>query len=274
MSPPTPRAFIIRHGETSWSLSGRHTGNTDIPLTTNGERRVRATGLALVGPDRLIVPQKVRHVYVSPRFRARRTLELLALVPREALPWSTTKTTSRNEQEDRDTKETETKGDAPATAAAAATTTTIKHRCDARISITEDIREWDYGDYEGLTSKEIHEQRVARGEKVPWDIWRDGCPGGEGPEQVSRRLDAVIEEMRGRYHRGLLEGKEGAEKEEGDVVVVAHGHILRAFAMRWIGRELDEGVSLLLEGQLSVFVLFLSLFLNPPLCLAYGLFRG
>ena len=60
---PTPRVFIIRHGETEWSLNGRHTGTSDIPLTANGEKRIRATGKALVGSDRLIVPSKISHVY-------------------------------------------------------------------------------------------------------------------------------------------------------------------------------------------------------------------
>jgi len=58
----TPRLFIIRHGETEWSLNGKHTGSTDIPLTANGEKRVKATGKALIGPDRLIVPKKLVHV--------------------------------------------------------------------------------------------------------------------------------------------------------------------------------------------------------------------
>jgi sedoheptulose-bisphosphatase len=58
----TPRVFIIRHGETEWSLNGRHTGRTDIPLTANGEKRVKATGKALVGADRLIVPKKIAHM--------------------------------------------------------------------------------------------------------------------------------------------------------------------------------------------------------------------
>ncbi len=60
----TPRAFMIRHGETEWSLNGRHTGTSDIPLTASGEKRIRATGKALVGDDRLIVPSKIAHMYV------------------------------------------------------------------------------------------------------------------------------------------------------------------------------------------------------------------
>ena len=63
---PDPRVFIIRHGETEWSLDGRHTGTSDIPLTSNGEKRVRATGKALVGDDRLIVPGNLAHMYAAP----------------------------------------------------------------------------------------------------------------------------------------------------------------------------------------------------------------
>lgn len=148
----TPRVFIIRHGETTWSLSGRHTGATDIPLTSSGEQRIRATGRALVGPDRLIVPRNLAHVYVSPRRRAQRTLELLNL--RLPLPWV-----------DEDGDGEDIKGQQ-------------QHDCGARVEVSESVREWEYGDYEGITSKEIGEQRRERGEEE-WDIWRDGCPGGE-----------------------------------------------------------------------------------------------
>lgn len=152
----TPRVFIIRHGETEWSLNGRHTGTSDIPLTANGEKRIRATGRALVGPDRLIVPKNLAHIYVSPRKRAQRTLELLGLGADEGrLPW----------KEHGDVAECVTGEGQGAT--------------EARIEVTEAVREWDYGDYEGVTSKEIRERRREQGLGGEWDIWRDGCPGGE-----------------------------------------------------------------------------------------------
>ena len=115
------------------------------------------------------------------------------------------------------------------------------------MQVTEDIREWDYGDYEGLTSAQIKGQREKAGEKV-WDIWRDGCPGGESPADVTKRLDRLIKDIRTRFHDEAI-GKPKGEAPISDVLLVAHGHILRAFAMRWIGRELTDGVSLLLEGM-------------------------
>jgi broad specificity phosphatase PhoE len=147
---PAPRCFIIRHGETEWSLNGRHTGISDLPLTANGEKRIAATGKGLVGDDRLIVPKKLSHVYVSPRTRAQRTLELLEIGCKERLPWKE----SRKPEEDEPI------------------------RTEAKVVITAAVREWDYGDYEGLTSKQIKEQRAKNGEE-PWDIWKQGCPGGE-----------------------------------------------------------------------------------------------
>ncbi len=146
----TPRVFIIRHGETEWSLNGRHTGTSDIPLTENGEKRILATGKALVGHDRLIVPEHLAHIYVSPRKRAQRTLELLGLGCKEPMPW-------------------QQHGHIPQT----------EHEAtEAKIQVTDQIREWDYGDYEGLKPAEIKKKRDENGEGT-WLIWKDGCPGGE-----------------------------------------------------------------------------------------------
>ncbi|XPS72187.1 Sedoheptulose-bisphosphatase [Ascochyta lentis] len=218
---PDPRVFIIRHGETEWSLNGRHTGTSDIPLTENGEKRVRATGKALVGDDRLIVPSNLAHIYVSPRTRAQRTLELLDLGCRDRYPWHEHPTQSDKEP-----------------------TNTLDVRTNASIEITESVREWDYGDYEGIKSSEVRESRKKRGLGEDWDIWRDGCEGGESPEDVTKRLDDLIHELREKYHKGKF-GKDG---KPNDVLIVAHGHILRAFAARWIGKKLEDNPSLILEA--------------------------
>lgn len=213
----TPRVFVIRHGETEWSLNGRHTGTTELPLTANGEKRIRATGRALIGDDRLIVPRNLAHIYVSPRKRAQRTLELLEVGCAEKLPW----------EEQRKHAESGI-------------------RTSAKVEITENIREWDYGSYEGITSAQIRSDRKAAG--LPeWDIWRDGCPDGESPEQVTERIDALISDIRTKYH-GPVIGKSKKEAGPSDVLIVAHGHILRAFAMRWVGKTLMDGPTFLLEA--------------------------
>ncbi|KAK3996300.1 histidine phosphatase superfamily, partial [Cladorrhinum sp. PSN332] len=211
----TPRVFIVRHGETEWSLNGRHTGSTDIPLTANGEKRVTATGKALVGNDRLIVPGKLAHIYVSPRKRAQRTLELLNIVDKDNFPWGS-------------------HGQCLAKPGFA---------CAAKVEITEDIREWDYGDYEGITSPQIRELRKQQGLDVNWDIWRDGCPGGESPQDITTRLDRLIQDIRQKWHSPAMDGS-----RSGDVLIVAHGHILRAFAQRWAGTALHDGPTFLLEA--------------------------
>ncbi|KAK6085442.1 phosphoglycerate mutase [Seiridium cupressi] len=216
----TPRVFIVRHGETEWSLDGRHTGSTDIPLTANGEKRVRATGKALVGDDRLIVPKQLAHIYVSPRKRAQRTFELLNLGIKDPLPW----------KEHGNKPEDVCAGD-----------------CDARVEITQDIREWEYGDYEGITSATIRDQREAQGLNRDWDIWRDGCVGGESPAEVTERVDRLIKDIRERWQAPVI-GKPKGETPHSDVLVVAHGHILRAFAMRWVGKTLPDGPAFLLEA--------------------------
>ncbi|KAK8174410.1 histidine phosphatase superfamily [Phyllosticta citribraziliensis] len=219
MPPPTPRIFIVRHGETEWSLNGRHTGSTELPLTASGEKRVRATGRALVGDDRLIVPKNLAHIYVSPRHRAQRTFELLNFNCGAPLPWHPHTPSAKDAADDPPPRQTH-----------------------AHITVTPLIAEWDYGDYEGLTSAQIRQQRAAAGQP-PWDIWRDGCPGGESPEQITQRLDRLIEEIRGRWHAPFLAGG-----GRGDVLIVAHGHILRAFAARWVGRQVYENPALLLEA--------------------------
>ncbi|KAI0487403.1 phosphoglycerate mutase [Xylaria cf. heliscus] len=217
----TPRVFIVRHGETEWSLDGRHTGLTDIPLTANGEKRVKATGKALVGNDRLIVPKQLVHIYVSPRKRAQRTFELLNLGIKDPLPWH-----------EHGAKPT----DKPAT-----------DDCRARVEVTEAIREWDYGDYEGITSPQIRDLREGKGLGRDWDIWTDGCEGGESPEDVTKRVDELIDEIRTKYHTPVI-GKPKGTVPSGDILIVAHGHILRAFAMRWVGKTLPEGPTFLLEA--------------------------
>ncbi|KAI1493220.1 phosphoglycerate mutase [Biscogniauxia mediterranea] len=220
----TPRVFIVRHGETEWSLSGKHTSTTDIPLTANGEKRVKATGRALIGDDRLIVPKQLAHIYVSPRTRAQHTFELLNLGVQDPLPWKP-----------------HCGRDSGLEAS--------PHRCQARVEVTDDIREWDYGDYEGITSPEIRDLRERQGLGRDWDIWRDGCVGGESPKDVTERVDRLIREIREKWQAPVISKPKSAQAPpQGDVLIVAHGHILRAFAMRWIGKELPDGPSLLLEA--------------------------
>jgi broad specificity phosphatase PhoE len=167
--------FAIRHGETAWSLSGQHTGTTDIPLTDNGRRlaeRMRP----------VLAKEAFALVLVSPKQRARETCELAGL------------------------------GD--------------------NAVIEPDLVEWDYGEYEGLTPKQI------RKTAPHWLIFRDGCPGGEAPEQVGARVDRVIARTRA---------------VDGDVALFAHGHVLRVLAGRWLGLPAGGGQHFLLDtGTLSV----------------------
>jgi probable phosphoglycerate mutase len=167
--------FVIRHGETAWSLSGQHTGTTDIPLTDNGRR--------LAERLRPVLAKEVfARVFVSPLQRARETCELAGL------------------------------GNSAV--------------------IDAGLVEWNYGKYEGLTPKQIHEGAPG------WLIFRDGCPGGESPEEIGARVDRVIA---------------GSRKVEGDVALFAHGHVLRVLAARWIGLPPGAGQHFLLDtGTLCV----------------------
>jgi broad specificity phosphatase PhoE len=161
--------FLLRHGETEWSLSGRHTGHTDIPLTERGRSLAKAAGELLA---KLRGDEPPALVLTSPRARARDTAELAGL------------------------------------------------RSDG---VDERLAEWDYGEYEGLTTEEIRET-------VPgWTVWTHPCPGGETAEQVSRRADSVLADAR-------------TKLDAGDVVLAGHGHFSRVLASRWIELSATQGV--------------------------------
>ncbi len=167
--------FAIRHGETAWSLSGQHTGTTDIPLTDNGRRLAQRIRPALA-------EETFALVLVSPMQRACETCELAGL--------------------------------------------------GSRAVVEPDLVEWNYGEYEGLTRWQVNE--MAPG----WLIFRDGCPGGESPEQVGARVDRVIARARA---------------IEGNAALFAHGHVLRALAARWLGLPAGAGQHFMLgTGTLSV----------------------
>jgi len=154
--------YLIRHGETAWSKSGRHTGKTDLPLTEQGEQNARnlAGRLAAV---------RFSRVFTSPRQRARRTCELAGL--------------------------------------------------GAAAEVDPELAEWDYGDYEGQRSADILRGRPG------WNLFRDGCPSGESPAQVSLRADRLISRLR---------------TLDGNVALFSHGHFGRALAARWIGLPVAE----------------------------------
>jgi broad specificity phosphatase PhoE len=167
--------FAIRHGETAWSLSGQHTGTTDIPLTENGRRLAQRM-------RRVLATDAFELVLCSPMQRARETCELAGL--------------------------------------------------GEKAIIDSDLVDWNYGEYEGLTPQQIDE--MAPG----WLIFRDGCPGGEAPEQVGTRMDRVIARSRA---------------IDGNIALFAHGHVLRVLVARWIGLPAGGGQHFLLDtGTLYV----------------------
>jgi probable phosphoglycerate mutase len=158
-----PELLLARHGETEWSLNGRHTGTTDLPLTENGRRRARDLAPRLVG-------RKFALVLTSPLRRAVETCELAGL------------------------------GD--------------------QAQVRDDLHEWDYGDYEGITTAEIQER------DADWSLWRDGCPNGEKAADVGARADRVIAEAQG---------------ADGDVIFFGHGHMLRVVGARWVDLPPGDG---------------------------------
>ncbi len=154
---------LVRHGETEWTITGQHTGRTDIPLTSNGREEARRVGSLLVG-------RTFAWVLSSPLTRALETCRLAGM------------------------------GEA--------------------VETTDDLMEWDYGQYEGLTTAEIRKGNPR------WSLWLDGAPGGETASDVAVRVDTVIKEAR---------------EQDGDVLVFAHGHVLRVLAARWLGLSPSEG---------------------------------
>jgi broad specificity phosphatase PhoE len=170
-----PQVVLVRHGETEWSRTGKHTGRTDIPLTDAGRRQAESLRAGLAS-------RSFAHVFASPLGRAIETCRLAGL------------------------------GDAA--------------------ELRDELLEWDYGDYEGLSTPEIRESRPS------WWLWRDGCPGGESAADVGARVDPLVESLRGL---------------DGDSALFAHGHVLRVVTARWLGLGPESGALFALEtGTLSV----------------------
>jgi broad specificity phosphatase PhoE len=161
--------FTVRHGETEWSRSGRHTGLTDIPLLREGEERARSLRPRLAG-------DRFTRVYSSPLQRALKTAVLAGFPEPEPEPL---------------------------------------------------LVEWDYGDYEGITSRQIHEARP------DWDLWRDGCPNGESISQVRDRAAHFLAKLDG--------------LTEGPVIAFSHGHLLRVLALVFLDLPDGAGARLNLE---------------------------
>jgi len=163
MSETLPVVYLARHGETAWSLSGQHTGLTDLPLTERGERNARRLGERLAG-------MRFAKVFTSPLQRAARTCELAGFGP--------------------------------------------------IAEVDRDLVEWNYGEYEGRRTSEI------RAGRPDWQLFRDGCPGGESPHQVAARADRIIARVRA---------------VRGDVLIFSSGHFVRVLAARWLGLDAAAG---------------------------------
>jgi broad specificity phosphatase PhoE len=169
MSNELPIVYLARHGETAWTLSGQHTGRTDLPLTNRGERNARRLEERLRGVT-------FAQVLTSPLQRATRTCELAGF--------------------------------------------------GAVAEIDRDLREWNYGEYEGRLTTDIHRERPE------WQLFRDGCPRGESPNEVGTRADRAVKRVRA---------------VEGDVLLFSSGHFLRVFAARWLGLDAAMGRYFLLS---------------------------
>ena len=162
--------YVLRHGETEWSATGRHTGCTDVPLTIAGEQQARLAGLVLSRLRGTNLPPAL--VLASPRSRALRTAELAGLEVDE---------------------------------------------------VTDELAEWDYGDYEGLTTDEIQKH-------VPnWTVWTHPIPHGETAEHVGKRASHLLDRV-------------CAALSSGDVILVGHGHFSRVLVARWVDMPASDGV--------------------------------
>ncbi|MCJ1244430.1 hypothetical protein MMC30_001628 [Trapelia coarctata] len=222
----TPRVFLVRHGETAWTLSGRFTGRSEISLTPHGTTQVQRTAALLFGPGKLVDPERIVKMWVSPRVRARVTAGLL---------FKDRETGRKGEEEG---KVGEGKKEEEEVGVGGKGLGKVGEGLGEEWAVTEELAEWDYGLYEGLLTAEIRrgrKERVLDADRA-WDIWKDGSP-----EQVTARLDGLIAKVRG-LQRGRMNGEEKA-----DVVLVAHGHILRAFAKRWLEYPLEFPLSMMLE---------------------------
>jgi len=175
MTESEQKVYVIRHGETEWSINGKHTGVTDIPLTENGRNQVKCLQPVLAN-------EVFALVLTSPLHRARETCKLSGL--------------------------------------------------EEKAEVEPNLVEWNYGEYEGVTSKEIHKT-------VPgWLVFNDGAPGGETPEQIGARADRVIQRVRA---------------VQGNVALFAHGHIFRVLVARWLDLPATAGRNFLLDtGTLNI----------------------
>ena len=163
MNENLPVLYLARHGETAWSLTGQHTGLTDLPLTERGERNAQRLGKRLAG----IAFAKV---FTSPLRRAARTCELAGF--------------------------------------------------GAKAEADRNLVEWNYGDYEGLRTSEIHLSHP------DWELFRDGCPNGESLEQVGARANRTVSRVRAL---------------EDNVLIFSSSHFLRVLAASWLGLEPGAG---------------------------------
>ncbi|WP_018898650.1 histidine phosphatase family protein [Rhizobium sp. 2MFCol3.1] len=169
MSSAYPEITLVRHGETEWSLSGRHTGRSDIPLTENGEAAASRLGARLEGLT-------VAEVWSSPSQRARNTCRLAGF--------------------------------------------------GERMVIKDDLAEWDYGAYEGVTTKQILANRPG------WQLFRDGCPDGENAADVGTRADRIIAAIRA---------------ANAPILIFSSSHFLRVLAARWVGLPPEGGAHFVLD---------------------------